>query len=723
MPFDQRYVAAFNIEEILINKDTGQPLSGGIVTFEQSNQPGTLKPVYRVTYASGTYTYIQLPNPMTLSSVGTFVDSLGDPVIPYFLPYDGSDEPEFYRVKVESAGLVPQFVRDPVPSLPESGDMPTGNSGAYENEISNPQFAEVYFDTNTVPFVYTFTGGNSVVNIAPDWDLVVTGSGTVSLTQVTPTGSSNVPTNPGTILKVQSAGLTSVHLRQRIYGSPNLWGNGNLATSVTGKSNGGAPYTMNMYYSQSAGTPVDFLIYARELPTTGYATLSDTATIATSTNPDEFPDGYIEIYLDINTADELEFTSIMVAFTGDTIISDIGYNQESNNRQIDNLFHDFKDLLVQKRIPSVLTGWDFGLNPAQFSGTSHTLTTTFAYTWDQTICRRFAANVTMTRPAVSGGINFVTTAPNETIFMMQYLSGSQVTELQQQDLSINIEAYTAGATSVVTARAYIMLAPAAGVFGDITLGTVPFTPGADGTISTPAANWVILTQENGALNRGTLVNATTDEQIYNTPDLKLTGWKQTAVTTPDKLAVIISFVVPTTGTQIQIQSISLNKGKLPTRPAPQTPDQVLRECQYYYEKSYNPTEYAGAVTAANAVYTLNELEAGGTYPKEDFYLQSIWYNFRQAKRTIPAIDYYSPTGLKNFIQGRMLRNNVLLTVTGANPADFAIGIWDASNSNTGVRLACLQTSTLRMTSSGVSNPGDEGQMRFHYIADARLGIV
>ncbi len=119
MALDTRYIAAFNIEDVLLDKDTGAPLSGGIVTFEQANQPGIMKSVFQITYTSGEYFYTALSNPMILSSIGTFVDSLGNPVIPYFFPYDEAGDVEYYRVIVESSEEVEQFVRDPVPFVPQ----------------------------------------------------------------------------------------------------------------------------------------------------------------------------------------------------------------------------------------------------------------------------------------------------------------------------------------------------------------------------------------------------------------------------------------------------------------------------------------------------------------------------------------------------------------------------------------------------------------------------
>ena len=44
MAIDSHYIPAFSIEDVLLDKDTGAPLTGGLVYFEQDNQRGVLKP-------------------------------------------------------------------------------------------------------------------------------------------------------------------------------------------------------------------------------------------------------------------------------------------------------------------------------------------------------------------------------------------------------------------------------------------------------------------------------------------------------------------------------------------------------------------------------------------------------------------------------------------------------------------------------------------------------
>lgn len=351
MAIDPHYIPAFSIEEVILDKDTGAPLAGGIVTFERSLQPGILKSVFQITGTDPNFSYIELPNPMVLSSIGTFVDSLGNPVVPYFLPYTGTGVPNFgdvdyYRVIVDSSGDVEQFVRDPVPYIPESGEMDIGS--LMVNEISNPQFAVVNFPAS--PTVYNFTGGSNIVtNIAPNWDIIVSSlsTATVTVNQLTPVGTLNIVTNPGSILNINSTGLTSLILRQRITGSPNLWGNGFLSASFVAKTYNSLAVPLTMFYSQSNGilssSPVT-LINATLNPDGNYYQFpispeTGSVFIPLSGNTQHFPNAYIDIYFQLPLNTQVDITSVMVAGTGINEVDNISYDQTTYNRQIDQLYH------------------------------------------------------------------------------------------------------------------------------------------------------------------------------------------------------------------------------------------------------------------------------------------------------------------------------------------------------------------------------------------------
>jgi hypothetical protein len=143
IPLTNNFIPAFNFQEVLVDKDTGTPLAKGIVTFYQDAQRTVLKDIFQLTGIPGNYTVTQLPNPITLSSVGTFEDNSGNDIVPYFYPYDIAGQPEFYYVTVYSSadGVIPdvlQFTREHVPYIENQG----GNtvSDLLKNYIPDGQF-------------------------------------------------------------------------------------------------------------------------------------------------------------------------------------------------------------------------------------------------------------------------------------------------------------------------------------------------------------------------------------------------------------------------------------------------------------------------------------------------------------------------------------------------------------------------------------------------------
>ena len=343
MALDSHYIPAFSIEDVLLSKDTGAPLSGGLVYFYEDLQRGVLKDIYQIAGTSPDYSYVQLTNPITLSSIGTFADDIGNPIIPYFYPYDGAGNVELYYIKVTSADGVEQFTREAQPYVVSQG-TPSEVLSAYTNELTNPQFAEVNFDTSAGAYTYSFPTPvvDNVVAIAPGWDLIVStpGAGSVTVTRNNPAASGNLLTNAGSLLTIGSAGLTKLQLRQRLHGSGNLWGSGYISATFVAKTYSGTPVTLNMRYSQSGGTVTNQLLVAANLPSSGaYAAYPGSKLIDSSNNPQTFPTAYIDIFFEIPLSIQIDITSVMVTFTGDNSIPNMTYDQESYERQVDHMYH------------------------------------------------------------------------------------------------------------------------------------------------------------------------------------------------------------------------------------------------------------------------------------------------------------------------------------------------------------------------------------------------
>lgn len=143
MPINPKYIVAIDLEEYFVNKDTGLPLANGIITFYSDINRTVLQPVYTISGNPPDYNYVQLPNPMVLSAVGTTQDGLGNNVPIYYYPYDSSGNTSLYYITVYSSndgGITPavlQFVRQ---GWPNSLSSSTSSNQNTPNFVPNGQF-------------------------------------------------------------------------------------------------------------------------------------------------------------------------------------------------------------------------------------------------------------------------------------------------------------------------------------------------------------------------------------------------------------------------------------------------------------------------------------------------------------------------------------------------------------------------------------------------------
>lgn len=135
-------VAAPMLQNYLVDKATGFPLAGGIITLYQDQARSIYKNWYYQTGSPGAYTYIPLDNPLTLSSVGTIQDPSGNDVIPFYYPYDEDDENiqqayyiTVYNVDENGDPATLQFTRENFPFQPIGS--PTSQVPTLRNYILN----------------------------------------------------------------------------------------------------------------------------------------------------------------------------------------------------------------------------------------------------------------------------------------------------------------------------------------------------------------------------------------------------------------------------------------------------------------------------------------------------------------------------------------------------------------------------------------------------------
>jgi hypothetical protein len=143
-------ISAAMIQDFIIGKNA-QPLAAGIITMTHDNAPSVLKPWYQqIGPQGGPYTYVTLPNPMTLTGVGTMADGSGNDIIPFYYPWADPDPAnpgaplafDPYLVTVTDSNETLQFTRSYFPWVPDHGAPPTPGTGQNTNEnyIINNRF-------------------------------------------------------------------------------------------------------------------------------------------------------------------------------------------------------------------------------------------------------------------------------------------------------------------------------------------------------------------------------------------------------------------------------------------------------------------------------------------------------------------------------------------------------------------------------------------------------
>lgn len=727
MALDPHYILGAPLEETFISKDTSLPLAGGFVYFYRDSSRITAKTVYELAGSPPNYHYTPLPNPMELSAVGTPQNNSGENVAIYYYPYDVDGEIDLYYIVVKDADGVEQFTREAWPPGVASSSTGTNNSLPVQNQISNPQFTRVSINDDGI--TYTVSGPEQTFEFAPNWEFQIAGTGTVTVIRSAITGTSAFPTNPPYTISVNvGAGVSYCYLRQRFYHNSGLWGSTEnnaifLSTNIVAKTNSGGDQSIQMWYNASSGTNGPVLILDGELVSgAGFVmfTGGSAAAIPQSDNGDTSETGYVDIYIQFALSSVTEISSVQVVPTFEATEAAITtYDETSANRDQALMGDYYIPRLEYKPISSLLTGWDFPLNPAQFNDVVSVTSGTPKYIWDQTIADCIVNDIDTSRNPVTNGLTITPDGANGAFYVMQYLTGSEAKKLLGTRLSVNINAYNSGAASAVTARVYLFRSPIATAIPTLpaVLGTIAST----GVFTRTLAGWTEIPRSGLDTPKVVIEHAADSTAINDIVDYGFSGWEvitEAELDDTENVAIVVTFSY-IAATDVNIDSISLVPGDIPTRPAAKTKSDTLSECQYYYEKSYNSGTNIATVTSVGALLLMQDVfltipgPAAGV--NRNF---SIQYNI--PKRKASTVTVYSPiTGLPDNVY-MMLYYNYASTGT---PADKPISSWTLTN-NGSRGVAYVPSSLQSITGANPSSAAStECFIILHYVADCRLGII
>jgi len=724
MALDEKYIALTLLNEYFVDKDSGEPLANGTLEFYRDTARNTPKTVYELTKSGGVYSYTALPNPVTLSAVGTAENASNDNVAIYAYPYQenaasGELDLDLYYIVCKNSDGTEQWTREAVPNLTDTNDPVDDNASGNNNQLANPQFTRYLLDDAERDL--TVTGTDDVFPIAPDWDLVASGSGTVNIQRTAVAGNDAIPTYPPYYISVTAGvGITSVYLRQRFNKNSGVW-SGKFLTGFVVAKTGSGNNGLTMTYKDSSGATSDVDIFSASL-TTGWDDYGGSIQLGNSSNTASGSDAYVDIVIDLPLENTTDITSLQLVVSDAEIAQDVNEFQEQTANREQALMGDwYIPKLEYKPLPSFLVGWDFTLNPAQL-GVTGTLTAgaaNTAYIWDQTIAQSLAGNLAYARNSITNGIQLTTAADNQTFLLMQYLDSRVAKNIVGTNLSVNVNGWKTAAGSDATIRVYLISGRSAATFP--TLPTIIGTLSSDGTFGSLSANWTEIPRSNLPVATAVLKEITNNSDINTGTDYGFSGWEitdNTQIGDTDKFAIVVTCVVPSSGSVITFDSISVVQGEIPTRPAYQTPDQVMQECEYYYERSYERSTATGTATTTNAVFA--DQFAAYSAPNLSLVAKNFSFRYKTEKRGTPTITFYSTLGATAARLAGYTRadagavTNAEVTLAG-NWTSGYIGL-DAAFYTTASASAIV----------GPTNTGgttyNEAYLLFHYVADARLGV-
>jgi hypothetical protein len=735
---DPRFIAMFPLQEYFVDKTTGAPLSAGLITFYKDSARTVFKDVYQQSQSpSGDYIFTNLGHSITLTSVGTPGDESGNDIIPFLFPYQGTPENtsgkvELYFITVyateDDIETVFQFSREAWPPV-QLGKGSTANEPTESiNELSNPQFSVVNFlaDPTTGAYIYSVSGTNTETVIAPGWLLQTTGTGTITVKQVAESDV-QVPSNPPYVLDLQgSSGVTSWRLIQRLTSSPRLLVNGIVAGYFIARTaSGSAEYDLELLYIPSNASATNRLIVTGTTAADGnWVEMVGNIDIPGSggvINTDIAPDGYIDIALDIPSNSHIQVSSFQIVGIPTLLASDSQdfpiFEQQSTQQQLSGMMWYYEPQLAYKPIPSYLVGWDFPLNPAQFSGRTVPASAIGAnksqYVWDQTIIFQSADSGVGVTGGSAGEI-VLTAAATTQMALIQYLPATEARELLNGNIAVNIAAKASGATNASVSLWYTTDS----TLPVITSGTnnsIVLTLDSNGVPATKNGTWSQV-PFNGQTNGPTFTIGTSANVEFN--DYNFSGWSLdgiAAANTATFFAIVIGTASVTSTGTVSIYSVGLNKGDIATRPAPLTPDQTLKVCERYYEKSYESNIYAGSASVVNQLALMQMAGSGGGNTVAWATAFGLVFNTIKYSST-PTVILYSPaSGAANTVSMTAVSSASITTSNVATTAWTQTGVGAK-----GVSYLPATSTDLVSTSGGNIS---RASIAFQYISQAVLGGV
>jgi hypothetical protein len=599
----------------------------------------------------------------------------------------------------------------------EDAGANAGSAFGGDNLVSNPQFSEVDFTNDLI------LAGEDTFDIAPGWQLFLDGDqgGANARLTLTPLdGQQKQVNSPPYYLRLQIASYTTAELRQVFTGngaifSSNAQQTGVVSMGFTARADDDYPIEVSYQPSVGANTTV-----IQDTVFSGvFQSFTGIEVLPASTNSNTGDNATVTMVIALQGTGNLEISNLQMVGGVIPVDSELPapteYIQETIERGVDHLFHYYKDSLVMQPKEDILTGWNFSLNPYQFiapaiSAMPAALT---QYRADQTIVRQeFASSIETGQASAANNFAFQVQpvdSQDSRVALIQYVDAATIRPNKVLSSLAKVKFVSPTLNTNVGLKMRLIyrndLPPTLGDAEPITGWDLNGDPVFDsGWSEILPLNDPTYTLENGS----DFVDLSFD-QFQMPPAENATMYLGVVIYTTEPFVS-----TPGSKDQLIFDSVSLVNNDFAIASPSKTFDQVLQECQFYYE-----------VAPAYLYRTMSVNRAGSSFSG---FASPFNIEFNSLKRTSATA---SPSGITLTLISNI---GTAGNVTARYYEDGLLQGGANSNINRAVNLYWF---TPLITTKGAkyetgSSPGDlaagasytdnaSAGILFAYTADARLG--
>lgn len=597
-----------------------------------------------------------------------------------------------------------------------------------ENLITNPQFVDILFTNNlTITTAGTYT-------IAPGWDLVLSGVGSTTVTQGTNPGNSNIEGSPSYYIQFTNSGWDSVQLIQTFINNGSIFANGAVALAFTAACTGNS-HTVTVSYVPN-GTANSQNIFQGTVATGNLTPYYGAININPSLNANSDGNAKVQLIFTLPNTDTISISNIQFVGQSDNLSAGFilpngtsqgdvpAYKELSYERMVDHEFNVYRDSILILPKNSILTGWNFGLNPFQFtfSGAPTVGSTTPLYVTDQTIFKaEQASSLKVSRDTTPYGsiiVQAIAATTQKQFAFIQYIDPSTMFGYWGERMSSLVRAFI-GANGSAPIKIKMRLIYNANLPSSFS-GTYPIDHYDANGDPVFAAGWTAITPQNDPSYTVTTPDNSLASIVgfpYSFDNFVLPT--QTAATqTLGIVFYIVGSLDATIEQQFFINSISLVPNRFAIEASPQTWDESLRRCEFYYEKSYDYDVLPSTVSSVNELIRYQIMSFNGAGPVWNFAPGPFEIQFRTVKRANPTMNFYTPdTGVSGSVTSLIFDAGA----TGASGHNVLTSFWNL-NANGTKLVSYRQNTSSTLITYGSANQIVSGHITFHYTADSRLGL-